>query len=434
MQSVRRVLQVARAFGRNDSLFAQFGIVEERNLSYVVRRHPSKSIRNVSKQDMDTNTQKYQHRFIDCKDQNALRAEADHASTSGRPLSCRFISYNLLAQVYIKRSVFEYVKVPQVLKWKMRSQALADELLSFDADVLCLQEVDKFDSFYLPLMSRSGYSSIYVKRPGTKKDGCCIFYRPSRLNLISEAVVNYNDLAPPPTSTSPEDTPVDNTKSDGKEKERFRGDPKDPSFRLKRDCVGVLAAFRRKGVTGPPFIVACTHLYWDPNWADVKLAQARHFLHSLHAFREKIKKDEESRIPIIVCGDFNSMPGDTVHKYLRSGLPQNQGGSQEPVLGTDSLLGDKDLRASDAESSGSVAPIALESVYVAGETEMELTTYTGKFTGTIDYIMHSVDSGVEVVRLLRVPGKEDVSSIDRFPNIHHPSDHLPLGVDIVFND
>ena len=43
-----------------------------------------------------------------------------------------------------------------------------------------VQEVDHFDNFYLPLMSRSGYSSVYVKRPGAKKDGCCIFYRPSR--------------------------------------------------------------------------------------------------------------------------------------------------------------------------------------------------------------------------------------------------------------
>lgn len=43
-----------------------------------------------------------------------------------------------------------------------------------------VQEVDHFDNFYLPMMSRSGYSSVYVKRPGAKQDGCCIFYRPSR--------------------------------------------------------------------------------------------------------------------------------------------------------------------------------------------------------------------------------------------------------------
>lgn len=78
--------------------------------------------------------------------------------------------------------------------------------------------------------------------------------------------------------------------------------------------------------------------------------------------------------------------------------------------------------------------MALESVYVTGKSEMQFTTLTGKFTGTIDYILCSVDSGVEILRLLRVPGEEDATTMDGFPNMHHPSDHLPLGVDIVFHD
>lgn len=84
-----------------------------------------------------------------------------------------------------------------------------------------------------------------------------------RLTLISEEVVNYNDLAPPPSSTSPDRASTeDKAGPAASQKIKFRGDPNDPAFRLKRDCVGVLAAFRRKGVEGPPFIVACTHLYW----------------------------------------------------------------------------------------------------------------------------------------------------------------------------
>ena len=133
---------------------------------------------------------------------------------------------------------------------------------------------------------------------------------------------------------------------------------------------------------------------------------------------------------------------EQVHNFLRSGLLQLQG-SSEPVPGTDSLLVDTGFPASYAESptaqshesnSSVVAPVALESVYVTGKSEMKFTTLTGKFTGTIDYILYSVDSGVEIARLLRVPGEEDASTTGGFPNIHHPSDHLPLGVDIVFHD
>lgn len=40
-----------------------------------------------------------------------------------------------------------------------------------------------------------------------------------------------------------------------------RGDPTDPRVRLKRDCVGIMAAFRLKD-SQHLVIVANTHLYW----------------------------------------------------------------------------------------------------------------------------------------------------------------------------
>lgn len=40
-----------------------------------------------------------------------------------------------------------------------------------------------------------------------------------------------------------------------------RGDPNDPRVRLKRDCVGIMAAFRLKD-TLHHVIVANTHIYW----------------------------------------------------------------------------------------------------------------------------------------------------------------------------
>lgn len=41
-----------------------------------------------------------------------------------------------------------------------------------------------------------------------------------------------------------------------------RGDPNDPCVRLKRDCVGIMAAFKLKDPPHPIVIVANTHLYW----------------------------------------------------------------------------------------------------------------------------------------------------------------------------
>lgn len=41
-----------------------------------------------------------------------------------------------------------------------------------------------------------------------------------------------------------------------------RGDPNDPRVRLKRDCVGILAAFKFKDPSHHVLIVANTHIYW----------------------------------------------------------------------------------------------------------------------------------------------------------------------------
>lgn len=41
-----------------------------------------------------------------------------------------------------------------------------------------------------------------------------------------------------------------------------RGDPNDPRVRLKRDCVGIMAAFKLKEPSQHLVIVANTHIYW----------------------------------------------------------------------------------------------------------------------------------------------------------------------------
>lgn len=41
-----------------------------------------------------------------------------------------------------------------------------------------------------------------------------------------------------------------------------RGDTNDPRVRLKRDCVGIMAAFRLENPSYHHIIIANTHLYW----------------------------------------------------------------------------------------------------------------------------------------------------------------------------
>jgi CCR4-NOT transcription complex subunit 6 len=53
------------------------------------------------------------------------------------------------------------------------------------------------------------------------------------------------------------------TESSGKEDNSKHGDPNDPRVRLKRDCVGLLAAFKLTDPCEHILIVANTHIYWQ---------------------------------------------------------------------------------------------------------------------------------------------------------------------------
>jgi endonuclease/exonuclease/phosphatase family metal-dependent hydrolase len=58
--------------------------------------------------------------------------------------------------------------------------------------------------------------------------------------------------------------------------------------------------------------VANTHIYWDPEYEDVKLWQTWVLCQEL----EKLVL--ERQLPMLLCGDFNSMPDSAVYDLLSS--------------------------------------------------------------------------------------------------------------------
>ncbi|URE23331.1 Endonuclease/Exonuclease/phosphatase family [Musa troglodytarum] len=286
----------------------------------------------------------------------------------------RFISYNILAQVYVKSSYFQH-SPSSCLKWKARSQAILMDFKNFDADFLCTQELDEYSTFYKSNMENLGYLSLYIKRSGQKRDGCGIFYKPSRNIRRTRLYI----LVHPQLGSGPGGhlrwsfefevhICVPNQSAGLSELKLSRKhQPDDPHVRLKRDCVGLLAAFQLNDSSNHIIVVANTHIYWDPNWADIKLAQAKYLLSRLSQFKELISNKFTCIPSVLVAGDFNSTPGDEVYRYL--------------------------------VSASEVAPIQLRS------------------------------SRLRAVSLLEMPGPESADVIGGLPNHHHPSDHLPIGAD-----
>ena len=59
-------------------------------------------------------------------------------------------------------------------------------------------------------------------------------------------------------------------------------------------------------------MVVCTaHIHWDPEFCDVKLIQSMMLVHELQKLLDIVALKYSlnvQQIPVLICGDFNSLP------------------------------------------------------------------------------------------------------------------------------
>lgn len=112
-----------------------------------------------------------------------LRDNFIHEKDSKSPL-LRVCTYNILADLYVSRkgttdgeTTYPHVSYEHVEKTR-RIPMVASELLSYHADIICLQEVDGsvFDNYLQPIMMASGYDGYYSNKASEQREGCAIFW------------------------------------------------------------------------------------------------------------------------------------------------------------------------------------------------------------------------------------------------------------------
>lgn len=117
-------------------------------------------------------------------------------------LGFRIISYNVLAEIYATQSQYPYCP-PWALSFEYRRKLLMTELRRYDADIMCLQEVqaDQFNtSLYHDLLA-AGYEGLFKAKTRVSMgregriDGCALFFRKSRFALHEKYVIEFNDAA-----------------------------------------------------------------------------------------------------------------------------------------------------------------------------------------------------------------------------------------------
>eukprot|EP00271_Cylindrocystis_brebissonii_P008680 TRINITY_DN23154_c0_g1_i1.p1 TRINITY_DN23154_c0_g1~~TRINITY_DN23154_c0_g1_i1.p1 ORF type:complete len:646 (+),score=123.99 TRINITY_DN23154_c0_g1_i1:785-2722(+) len=347
------------------------------------------------------------------------------------------LSYNVLADLYATSEMYSYCP-PWALSWAYRRQNLLRELLGYRADILCLQEVqsDHYEEFFNPEFAAHGYLSVYKKKTGEVYtgsayaiDGCATFYRKDRFSLVKKYEVEFNKAA---LSLADAMGPANGSNK------------KAALNRLLKDNVALIVVLeapppRRDGggdsgaldLKRQLLCVANTHIHANPELKDVKLWQVNTLLKGL----EKIAASAD--IPMLVAGDFNSVPGSAPHSLLTTGRVE----PMHPELATDPLgilrpstklchtlplvSAYTALGARDAPRGTPDLERQRRRMDIGGSNEPLFTNCTRDFIGTLDYIFYTGDS-LEVESLLELLDEDALRNNTALPSPEWSSDHIAL--------
>ncbi|KAJ3918974.1 Endonuclease/exonuclease/phosphatase [Lentinula edodes] len=329
------------------------------------------------------------------------------------------VCYNILRQCAATVRLYGYTP-SWALAWDYRRELILSEILAHGADFICLQEVDvtSYEDFFLKHLSKAGHESVYWPKSRAKTmfnenerrfvDGLATFFRADKYQLIEKHLIEFSAVAM--------------QREDSKKTEDMFNRV------LGKDHIATACAFENRD-TGSRVLVANVHISWDPKFCDVKLVHVALMVEEVEKMAERFVKlpprfwpepetangnvdspsthrqrpkpptyTSASQIPLIFCGDFNSIPGSGC-----SG-PGSAGGNAD---GLKSWLGLK-----SASSTSSPSPELLPT-----------TNYVSSFSGVLDYIWYS-GSSLGVTAVLGQVDPMYTSKCVGFPNVHFPSDHI----------
>ena len=193
--------------------------------------------------------------------------------------------------------------------------------------------------------------------------------------------------------------------------------------------------------TGTRVIVSNAHLTWDPAYSDVKLVQAALMMEEVEKMAASFAKypprlppsttgaangsasgennassrpppiySDGTKIPVLVCGDYNSIPASGVCEFLSQGnVPPDHPDFLSHLYGK-------------YTSEGPRHHLGMKSAYSA-IGELPMTNFTSNFQGVLDYIWYSTGN-LALNAVLGEIDREYLKKVVGFPNVHFPSEYV----------
>ncbi|KIK69092.1 hypothetical protein GYMLUDRAFT_635803 [Collybiopsis luxurians FD-317 M1] len=423
------------------------------------------------------------------------------------------LCYNILCQRGATTRLYGYTP-SWALQWDYRRDLILNEILAHGADFICLQEVDgtSYEDFFVDNLAAAGYESVYWPKSRAKTmsneserrfvDGLATFFRADKYQLIEKHLIEFSAVA--------------------MQREDFKKTEDMFNRVLGKDHIATSCAFENRE-TGSRMLVANIHILWDPKFCDVKLVYTALMTEEVEKMAERFVKlpprlfpedppvngngttdtaegsstsspsspplessstpstvvpskprrpptyTSASQIPLIFCGDFNSIPGSGVYEFLSTGVLSKDhpdfaghiygkytGGGGEKGVGLKSWLGLKSAYAANTNMSASSTvpsgpnshhmpptpgarapstPAPMSSTPASSSSNLlrksmiaqpspELlptTNYTPSFSGVLDYIWYS-GANLAVNAVLGEVDPVYLSKAVGFPNVHFPSE------------
>ncbi|CAH8301050.1 unnamed protein product [Eruca vesicaria subsp. sativa] len=336
------------------------------------------------------------------------------------------LSYNILSDTSASSDLYSYCP-PWALSWPYRRQNLLREIVGYRADVVCLQEVqsDHFHEIFAPELDKHGYQALYKRKTNevlsgstSAIDGCATFFRRDRFSHVKKYDVEFNKAAQslteaiiPPTQkrTALNRLVKDNIALIVVLEAKFGNQPTDPSGKRQLICV------------------ANTHVNVQQELKDVKLWQ----VHTLLKGLEKIAASAD--IPMLVCGDFNTLPGSAAHSLLVRG--------KVDPLHPDLLVDPLGILRPHTKLTHQLPLVSAYTSFVRpvmglgleqhrrrmdlNTNEPLFTNCTREFIGTHDYIFYTADT-LMVESLLELLDEDGLRKDTALPSPEWSSNHIAL--------
>ncbi|OWR44927.1 putative 2-phosphodiesterase [Danaus plexippus plexippus] len=318
---------------------------------------------------------------VECISKNLVEAgpgscpfETRHMFTPTKLNGKRFrcVSYNILADLYCDsdytRTVLHPYCPPYALQIDYRKQLIMKELKGYNADIICLQEVDGkiFNKCLKPFLDSDNFNGLFYKKGKTVAEGLACFYNRLRFCLIEDFHILLAKVL---------------------EKESYLKNIFDI---IKNNTALMERLLDRSSVASATVLQSIE----NPN---------------------EILVNPGKRISVILCGDYNSVPSCGIYQLFTTGLAP-------------SSLEDWKSNANEAVHDLTLSQdILLDSA--CGTPKY--TNFTQGFAECIDYIFYEKNN-LSVNQVIPLPNEEELKAHIALPSVVFPSDHIALVSDLEF--